>query len=250
MHGLRYAAHGLVLAGMLAAAPLQARADPPDFLSAGADADAPLGFISMCLRDDDLCHARLPGKAPDRAAAPSPQPARPIGLPLAFGMAGTASIADRAPAGKPFRAKAARALTYDADNPLRTLQRLNREVNRQIVQVSDLNAIGIEERWDRPGRIGRPAGDCEDIAVEKRMRLIEAGFPAERLFYAVVYRPNFGLHTILVARLPSGDHVLDSATPRIVRWHQSRYVWLRIQSVDDSMRWSTVAPTQIALARI
>jgi predicted transglutaminase-like cysteine proteinase len=221
---------------IIGAAP--ARAEAVDFIGAGDAADAPLGFIAMCLRDADLCSGRVPdaGTAPRANDVP-----RTVGMPLAYGAFGTASI-DRAKPGRRARhERAAPVIRYDAKNPMLSVKALNKQVNRQIVQVSDLTSTGYEERWDRPGRVGRPAGDCEDIAIEKRMRLIEAGFPPEKLFYAIVYRPNFGLHTILIARLDGGDYVLDSATPRLVKWTQARYVWLRIQSPDDPLRWNVVA---------
>lgn len=135
------------------------------------------------------------------------------------------------------------AVTADIATPAgeaMLVRAINREVNRQVVPVPDIASHGVEEEWDRPGRVGRPAGDCEDYAIEKRMRLVEAGFPADRLFYAVVYRANFGLHTVLVARLSDGDYVLDSANPQVLPWTRVRYSWLRVQSTTNPYLWRRV----------
>ncbi|HWK37089.1 transglutaminase-like cysteine peptidase [Sphingomonas sp.] len=80
--------------------------------------------------------------------------------------------------------------------------------------------------------------DCKDLAIEKRLRLIEAGFPADRLRVAVVYSRSAGLHILLVAQTDDrGEVVLDSRQDRIVRWDKARYRWLSVQSADDPMAW-------------
>ena len=120
------------------------------------------------------------------------------------------------------------------------IRKVNRQVNHSIVQMSDLAAMGVDEYWYRPGmRKGTP-GDCEDIAIEKRARLMELGFPAERLFYAVSYVSGYGLHTVLIARLDDGDYVLDNMTPRILRWADVRQVWLRQQVPGQPLLWARI----------
>lgn len=122
----------------------------------------------------------------------------------------------------------------------RLVRKINRKVNQTTRQVSDMTSAGVEERWNRltPGR--GAMGDCEDIAIEKRMRLVEAGFDPQRLFYAVVYKSGFGLHTVLIVRMDDADYVLDSASPHILRWSQTKYVWLRAQSTSDAMLWRKI----------
>jgi predicted transglutaminase-like cysteine proteinase len=126
---------------------------------------------------------------------------------------------------------------------LKVLRRVNSDVNRHTVQAGDLETSGVDERWQRPNGVG----DCEDLAIEKRARLIAGGFPPDRLFLAVAFRRGFGLHTLLIARLPDGDRVLDSLSPHVLRWNQVGYRWLRQQSAMDPMVWRRIGqPSQMA----
>lgn len=120
------------------------------------------------------------------------------------------------------------------------VDRINAIVNNDITQISDFDATGVEERWQRPEPGRNPVGDCEDLAIEKRMRLIDGGFPSDRLFLAVAYRRSFGLHTVLVARLDDGDRVLDSMTRRVLPWAKVKYVWLRKQTIGAPRVWRRI----------
>lgn len=117
------------------------------------------------------------------------------------------------------------------------LRDVNRVVNRRVLQVNDIDLFGEAEHWQRAGTGPNAAGDCEDIAIEKRFELIAAGFPKDSLFFAVAYIPSIGLHTVLVARTSKGDLVLDNRTNAIRRWNATPYTWLGIQSVANPMVW-------------
>ncbi|MEO6216166.1 MAG: transglutaminase-like cysteine peptidase [Sphingomonas sp.] len=123
---------------------------------------------------------------------------------------------------------------------LALIKHLNTEVNRNVIQVTDQNLYGTGEYWARPSHNGRMVGDCEDIAIEKRMRLIEMGIDPSDLTLAVVFSKQWGLHTILVAHLSDGDFVLDSLSYQLRRWDQTDYRWLRIQSRQDPREWLTI----------
>jgi predicted transglutaminase-like cysteine proteinase len=118
---------------------------------------------------------------------------------------------------------------------------INAEVNRHVTRRTDQQTQGVGEYWSRPSG-PQPAGDCEDFAIEKRVRLTEAGFPADRMFYGVAFVRGLGLHTVLVLRLADGDYVLDSMTPHILRWQQSHYVWLRRQVAGAPLLWQRMSP--------
>jgi predicted transglutaminase-like cysteine proteinase len=122
----------------------------------------------------------------------------------------------------------------------RLVERINLTVNRGTAQRSDRDTYTVDELWYPSGTGRKAAGDCEDLALEKKLRLIEAGFPADRLMLAVVYSREAGLHTILVARLPRADVVLDSRRDRIVRWSAAAYRWLSVQSPDSPRQWHAV----------
>ncbi|CAN5198387.1 transglutaminase-like cysteine peptidase [soil metagenome] len=236
---------------------------PPSFLPGGSRADPPSGFVEMCRRDLGLCAsggAAIAVADLDRLPRFDATPGRD---------GRNAATAARAPSSARIGARAAGSGTDHADrrdgmtmgvdpdpaSPLnriaaggwrdddgrRLIHYVNGEVNRHIVQVSDFTTSGVAEYWKRPDPGGTSMGDCEDIAIEKRMQLLGLGFPADRLFFGVVYKAGLGLHTVLVARLDSGDVVLDSASSRVERWWQAGYIWLRQQSPRDALEWRSVS---------
>ncbi len=120
---------------------------------------------------------------------------------------------------------------------IRLVKSINSHVNRTVRQRLD-----VGETWQRAGSGKMASGDCEDLAIEKRMRLVNAGVAAERMFYLVAYKPRVGLHTVLAVRLDDGDYVLDNLSPRVLRWDKVHYVWLRMQNPGSPMQWSRILP--------
>jgi predicted transglutaminase-like cysteine proteinase len=121
------------------------------------------------------------------------------------------------------------------------LRRINRRVNRHVRQVSDETRFAQHDLWQASG-IGRGAeGDCEDIALEKRKLLVDAGVPADRLFLALAYgRGGVGLHLVLIARTDRGDVVLDSRSSTITPWSNAPYTWIAMQSANRPGAWFSV----------
>ncbi len=133
---------------------------------------------------------------------------------------------------------AADAVAARAERQL--LRRVNRYVNARVRQETDMQAFGEEELWRRSGVGANAVGDCEDIAIEKRYELIGQGFAEDRLFFAVLYSHEAGLHTVLVARTQDGDMVLDSRTGFVLPWSRAGYSWISVQSTADPMTWYAV----------
>lgn len=222
----------------LAALPLGGEAmarSKPAYMPVGSAADAPQGFVDMCAHDQALC---LLGAVPQ----PAPDSAK---FELAGGMAGATGAMILSPAvavryaGVSTRQDMAPPPGQIADEKVlrRLAKRINSHVNRSVVQVPDMVATGMGEQWRRPG-IGRDrVGDCEDLAIEKRAALTDAGFPAERMFYAVSFVRGYGLHTVLIVRLDDGDYILDSMAARMQRWSDSGQIWLRRQLPGDPLNW-------------
>jgi len=218
----------------------------PPFLPIGERADAPAGFAEMCRRNAYLCALGADsGLIRDiyAEAAPADADTSSISPLLATG---AIARSGRKPVSqdhmKPDQAaivvlgRPAREEEPSRDALFRMLKQVNARVNREVYPVTDARAHGVGEYWDRPrGRY--PVGDCEDYAIEKRVRLMEEGFPAARLFYAVVYHPVQGLHTVLIARLSDGDFILDNLTPHILPWSQARFSWLRQQVPGQPDHW-------------
>lgn len=218
---------------------VQGREAPRDaFVPLGELTEAPRGFSSMCARSMELCQL---GAAP--AADPQVIQAKSRGCvvgggPLIFATQSVSLVAQvmcDEISGKSPAQPVATALV-DRREAIRLIRRVNSEVNRTTIQVEDIVSLGVEEHWNRLSSV-RPVGDCEDMAIEKRVRLTQAGFPPERLFLATAYKKGFGLHTVLIARIDNGDVVLDSLEARVRQWAVVRYSWLRVQSPGDPMAW-------------
>src|SRR6185369_6600351 len=70
---------------------------------------------------------------------------------------------------------------------------VNDDLNASIVPETDEDLYHVAEYWTYPD--GR--GDCEDIALEKRRQLIEAGWDASTLLMTVVRERNGDGHAVL-----------------------------------------------------
>jgi predicted transglutaminase-like cysteine proteinase len=232
------------------ATPAAARTRTPAFLGLGPVAAAPVGFEEMCRRDQVLCNL---GMAPERLIA---GPERPRFFNIGFDASCTSSAqifrASLTPVsftvpGCPasLTAAAMPSVTQGSAPALpeaelaKLLKRVNSAVNKLAWQVDDRQSYGVEDRWTRLST-KLNVGDCEDLAIEKRVRLEQAGFPAERMFLALAYKSGFGLHTVLIARLETGDVVLDSLEARVRPWGKVRYSWLRAQAPGNPAVWHRV----------
>ncbi|WP_298843699.1 transglutaminase-like cysteine peptidase [uncultured Roseobacter sp.] len=117
---------------------------------------------------------------------------------------------------------------------LKTVQKVNRRVNRQISEVADLSQYRKADYWTLP--LSR-RGDCEDFALLKKKELIRAGIAPERLLLTTVLDRRGNSHAVLVLRADTGDYVLDNLTDRIKPWKETRYTFLRMQSPDKAGSW-------------
>ena len=127
-----------------------------------------------------------------------------------------------------------------ASEMLPLLRKVNKMVNGGVRQMRDEAVFGVPEYWHRSGVGFGASGDCEDLAIEKRERLLAAGIPADRLYYAIAYRRGIGLHAVLIAATPKGEIVLDSRTPYLHLWNDVPYAWVSRQSASDPLQWSMV----------
>ncbi len=225
----------LILASLAVGAPALAKPGASMFMPQGELADAPSGFIEMCARDAALCMMGSSPPAPTAVLVTSqmgPTPASGAALPYFHG--GAPVERSRKPT-IAYRSLA-RTITGAGTDRKSLMKTINSDVNRHVIQMTDFASMGIGEYWRRLPQ-DMPIGDCEDIAIEKRARLTDAGFPVERMFYAVVFVRRLGLHTVLIARMDDGDYVLDSLTPHIVRWEESHYILLRKQVPGSPLEW-------------
>lgn len=112
------------------------------------------------------------------------------------------------------------------------LQRINAQVNKDIRYTDDPSD---KDLW----RAGVKAGDCDDYALTKRQRLLDAGWPSSALRVATA-RTEEGIgHAVLVVSTIEGDFVLDNRTNVMKPWYATRLHWIKIQSQDDPRKWLT-----------
>lgn len=115
----------------------------------------------------------------------------------------------------------------------RTLSAINEGVNRRIMPVTDAALYNVEEYWTYPAT----AGDCEDIALEKRRELVALGFSPSVLLMTVARDQRGEGHAVLMVRTDRGDLVLDNQDMRVRLWSETPYHYLKRQSETDPSRW-------------
>ncbi|MDB5457592.1 MAG: cysteine protease [Caulobacter sp.] len=257
---------------LLLAASVNAQAAPA-FMSEGAVVAPPPGFAALCEREPDSCGApagaqsqalaltsptfatsSLGGLAVahpeiDRAEdgltlisvdglrAARPASERTIAAVPAVMVENDAWTVVAAPAAQPTPAPVAKRLSK---NQMALINRINRDVNREVNKANDFDLYGLLEYWTTPLVVnGKMYGDCEDYALEKRRRLIAAGVSATDLSMAVAVTARGESHAVLVVAFDEGDMVLDNLTPWATPWTALNYRWLQRQ-VAGSMEWATI----------
>ena len=114
---------------------------------------------------------------------------------------------------------------------------VNQSVNHATRQISDQNQYGTAEYWALPTTEG---GDCEDIALLKKMLLTQRGIAPDHLLLATVLDRDSAPHAVLVLRTTTGDFVLDNLTNRVKPWRDTGYGFLRMQNPDAPDEWAAV----------
>jgi predicted transglutaminase-like cysteine proteinase len=116
----------------------------------------------------------------------------------------------------------------------RELTRINRDVNDAVEPMSDLEHWGTLEKWSYPTD-GK--GDCEDYVLEKRKRLMDAGWPRQSLLITVVRDKKGDGHAVLTVRTDRGDFVLDNQEARVKGWTDTGYTFVKRQSAEHPDKW-------------
>lgn len=96
------------------------------------------------------------------------------------------------------------------------LFRVNDEVNNNMQYVKDLEQYGKLDKWsNQPGK----AGDCEDFARAKELRLRKLNWNPNCMGRATCWNSD-GYHCVLLVNTDAGTYVLDvegDPTP----WHDA-----------------------------
>jgi len=122
---------------------------------------------------------------------------------------------------------------------MRKIARINTDVNTTIAPITDMDQWGLIDFWDFPSN-GK--GDCEDYALLKRQRLIQAGFPGGALLLTVVKQRNGEGHSILTIKTNRGDYVLDNLNDQVKPWNATDYRYVKRQSQADPNVWVAIEP--------
>ncbi len=126
----------------------------------------------------------------------------------------------------------------------RLLQRVNARVNGRLSYASDMAVHDQLDVWSTPLSrpfLGRPAGDCEDYALEKRLALRAAGVPQEALSIAVALLPDLTWHAVLIVSTDRGDYVLDNRYSDVLPWRSTPYYWAAREMNGRINEWRLVA---------
>ncbi len=124
---------------------------------------------------------------------------------------------------------------------MKELVRVNQSVNASIEPVTDIDHWGVPDKWDYPDD-GK--GDCEDYVIEKRHRLMQAGFPRQSLLITVVRDKQGEGHAILTVKTDKGDYVLDNQVDEILPWDQTGYKFIKRQDQQDPNIWISLGPAE------
>ncbi|TXM74588.1 transglutaminase-like cysteine peptidase [Methylobacterium sp. WL12] len=114
-----------------------------------------------------------------------------------------------------------------------TIQTINRRVNKSIVAITDMDHLGVPDRWDLAED---GSGDCEDFQLLKRSLLARAGLPRRAMRMTVVIDEKGEGHAVLTLITDRGDLVLDNKTSQILPWHRTGYTFIKRES-QDAVAW-------------
>ena len=120
---------------------------------------------------------------------------------------------------------------------------INQAVNAEIEPITDLEHWGVIDRWSFPDD-GK--GDCEEYVIEKRHRLMKAGFPRQALLITVVRDKLGDGHAVLTVKTDQGDFVLDNQVDGVLPWASTGYQFIKRQSQEDPNQWVVLPGSAIA----
>ncbi len=113
---------------------------------------------------------------------------------------------------------------------------INALVNSRNRQTTDIALFGRPEVWTYP----HGAGDCEDLALQKRRLLMERGWPVGALLITVVRQPDGAGHAVLTVLTDRGDLVLDNLETRVLVWTDTELHFVKRQSEFHTGRWTAI----------
>lgn len=77
--------------------------------------------------------------------------------------------------------------------------------------VDDAEKYRLPDFWTSIDDAG--AGDCDDYSIGKLRRLVQLGWPVEKLHLACCYVETGEYHAVLIVETPEGSYMLDNRQP-------------------------------------
>jgi hypothetical protein len=110
------------------------------------------------------------------------------------------------------------------------LEQVQSHVNNTVRYMENGRQFGMADIWEVADR----EGDCKDIALAKRKRLMELGWPPESLRMALAYTETGEMHAVLTVDVSTqegrrGTYVLDNRFAHVEPWQvmsQFGYRWV------------------------
>lgn len=108
----------------------------------------------------------------------------------------------------------------------KTVERIHRDVNASVTYRTDLQQYGVPDFWQKAGKYG----DCEDYALLKRAKLLEAGCPPDRVNLVTCLVGGTDGHCVLYVETDNaGAWILDNRYSWPMRANELPYKWLEIE---------------------
>jgi predicted transglutaminase-like cysteine proteinase len=133
----------------------------------------------------------------------------------------------------------------------RQLAEINAAVNSDIRYTTDMALYRTGDLWKYVA--GRGAGDCDDYAITKKIRLRRAGWPAGcarlTLCWTEGTGPQTGLplgegyHAVLAVCGTKMTWILDNRHAKPMRWDKLAYTWHRWE-VPGKRKWESLMNLQ------
>jgi len=113
-------------------------------------------------------------------------------------------------------------------NKYEVAEKIHKEVNEQLIYKTDLKRHGVADYWDNTVKYG----DCEDYALTKRKKLMEAGWDIDKIGICLCLTENNEGHCVLYVDTDRGAYILDNMEPLPVKPLSLPYKWSRMLCKD------------------
>lgn len=116
------------------------------------------------------------------------------------------------------------------------LERVNKEVNREVEYRTDKELYGVRDKWVLPERYG----DCEDYVLLKREKLIKLGFDPSELRIAICYTEYNEGHAVLTVDVLGTTYVLDNRFMQLMTYNGLKNIGYKFVKRQKGKGWVAI----------